>query len=192
MLFMPNSDVIDCFKGDALLIHFTDKLYWLRNPDRVWFFSLLLLSPSFSLPLQSESELRIRAGKYDLWVLFKMILSKAFWWGCDRGCPSCVSLCAAIMCNGWASLCLSSSYPARLGQLLLYACRILNISAALFFLLACRKVVVLCCNCRTYLSLCVCECVYLSPLQKTRRDLLKYIYKTCQNYFRYSQLLLFV
>lgn len=185
MLFMPNSDVIDCFKGDALLIHFTDKLYWLRNPDIVWFFSLLLLSPSCSLPLQSESELRIRAGKYDLWVLFKMILSKAFWWGWQR-MPQLrfFVCCAAIMCNGWASLRLSGGYPARLGQLLLYACRILNISAALFFLLACRKVVVLCCNCGTYLCVWVCICLHC----KRRGEK----YKTRQNYFRYGQLLLFV
>ncbi len=53
----------------------------------------------------------IRAGKYDLWVLFKKIVLKSFWWGCDRGCLSCVALCVLLQSFVMAEQAEAASLP---------------------------------------------------------------------------------
>lgn len=89
----------DDFKRDALLIHFTDKLYWLE----VW-----IEDNPPPTPTPSNQRWNWESGCY-MWPagIFLNYFFKAFWWRFDKGCTSCVALCyrqSSVM-DHWALCC---------------------------------------------------------------------------------------
>lgn len=70
----------------------------------------------------------------DLWVFFEIISLKAFWWGLDKGCTSCVALCYRLqssVMDHWA-LCGSGAH-------IVHSCQIARTHHFVNFVILCLQ-----------------------------------------------------